>query len=67
MADRKNFCKKGLTDGWKHVTILITCEKGLFCRAFFRFPQGKDLFQIYREAVGIPGKPGMIPIIRRCR
>ena len=46
----------------------LPVKKGFFCYAFFRFSHGeKGRFQICREAVGIPGKPGMIPIIRRCR
>ena len=64
----KIFSKKGLTGYARYAKILITCEKGLFCYAFFRFSHGeKGRFQICREAVGIPGKPVMILIIRRCR
>ena len=45
----------------------LPVKKGFFVVRFFAFRMAENRFQPSREAVGIPGKPGMIPIIRRCR
>ena len=45
----------------------LPVKKGFFVVRFFALRTEEGRFQNRREAVGIPGKPGMIPIIRRCR
>ena len=63
------FFKKQLTDENSYDTIYLTCEKrGFVVVRIFRFwPRRRGLLKPCREAIGIPGLPGTIPIIRRCR